>query len=136
MRFSNLFTAMAISLLSISWLCGSGIPGNDGAQHFPTIAELEKISFTEVKLGPSGSSPAAEVRAARDLFVAYRGGSNAISKYREPVETRGPRGVALFKTVADYSSPRSSEDSGLVQFCVFERPSRRPKRSPIVSCVK
>jgi S1-C subfamily serine protease len=100
MRLRSVFATQATLLLSIVSLCGSGTPADDGADRLPTVAELEKVKFTEMNPGTVESPPYAEVSAVRGFFVAYGVGSDAISKYREPVLTRGTQGVTVFKTVS------------------------------------
>lgn len=100
MRFRIPLAIAVVPLLSVIWLIGSGVPKGDETDRLPTVAEIEKINFSTVKSGTNEIPPYAEVRAARDLFVAYGGGSYAISKYREPVLTRGTRGVSVFRAAS------------------------------------
>jgi S1-C subfamily serine protease len=100
MRFRTLLAVAIVPLLSVIWLVGSEMPRSDETDRLPAVAELEKINFIGVNSVANDNPPYDEVRDARGLFVAYSGGSYAISKYREPVPTRGVQGVRVFRAAS------------------------------------
>jgi S1-C subfamily serine protease len=65
----------------------------------PSLSDLEKLNFTAAK-SDSLISPYDDVTVVRGLFLAYRAGSDAISKYHDPVPTRGTQGMTVFRTVS------------------------------------
>jgi S1-C subfamily serine protease len=100
MRFRMALAIAIVPLFSVIWFFGPGMPGSDETDLLPTVAELEKVNFTTVNSGTNENPPYDEVRDARGLFVACGGGWHAISKYREPVLTRGARGVSVFRAAS------------------------------------
>ena len=100
MQIKTLSAVLAGCLLSVICLPGSEMPSADPTDRLPTTGTLESVNFKEVAPVDNERAPYDEVCAARGLFVAYRGGADAVSKYREPVVTRGPQGVSVFKAVS------------------------------------
>jgi S1-C subfamily serine protease len=100
MRHAILATVLAIGFLWMCSILASGMPKGDAANHLPSISELEKLSFTAAEDSAASNLPYTEVSAVRGLFLAYNAGSEAVSKYRDPVLTRGASGIAVFKTVS------------------------------------
>jgi len=100
MRHEELVTFSAIMLLSICSVLASGMPSADATDHLPSISELETMNLTSVEPTPSPKLPYTEALTVRGLFFAYNAGSDAISKYREPVLTRGTSGITVFKAVS------------------------------------
>jgi S1-C subfamily serine protease len=68
-------------------------------QPIPSVSEIEKLNFSGVKDIPR-ISYYDDVCETRSLFVAFRTGSEALSKYHEPVATRGSQGMSVFKSVS------------------------------------
>jgi S1-C subfamily serine protease len=100
MRHVGLVTFLAIVLLSICSILASGIPSADAADHLPSMSELETLSFTAAEAANVPDPPYTEVSAVRGLFLAYKAGAEAVSKYRDPVLTRGTSGITVFKSVS------------------------------------
>jgi S1-C subfamily serine protease len=95
MRIPKLVT---LSLLLTLSLLGIGMSSSDA--DLPSISELEKLSFTPGDAASVPNPSYAEVSTVRGLFLAYNAGSEAVSKYRDPVLTRGTSGIAVFRTVS------------------------------------
>jgi S1-C subfamily serine protease len=100
MRHAMLATVLAIVFLGICSILASGVPEGDAADRLPSISELEKLSFTAADAAAASSLPYTEVSAVRGLFIAYNAGSETVSRYRDPVLTRGASGITVFKAVA------------------------------------
>jgi S1-C subfamily serine protease len=61
---------------------------------------LEKVAFTTDQRSSLAGAVYAGVSSARALIRAYDSEAPAITKYRDPVLTRGARGEAIFKSVS------------------------------------
>jgi S1-C subfamily serine protease len=99
MRHAMFATVLAIVFLWMCSILASGRP-KDAADGLPSISELEKLSFTAAEDPAASNLPYGEVSTVRGLFLAYNAGSEAVSKYRDPVLTRGASGIAVFKAVS------------------------------------
>ena len=100
MRHARIATASALLFSSMCLISASEIPSTTSGDHLPSIAELEQLSLTPVKLNSGANSSCTEMSAVRSLFLAYSVGSEAVSKYRDPVLTRGISGISVFKAVS------------------------------------
>jgi S1-C subfamily serine protease len=100
MRHAGFVTVLGIVLLSICSILASGMPSADATDHMPSISELETLSLTAAEVPTAPNLPYVEVSAVRGLFLAYNAGSEAVSKYRDPVLTRGTSGITVFKAVS------------------------------------
>jgi S1-C subfamily serine protease len=72
-------------------------PDTDG---LPTSAELERLTYQPADSNTRFRDPYAEVSDARQLFTAYAMEAQAVSRYHDPVLTRGVSGIQVFKTVS------------------------------------
>src|SRR5664279_3374448 len=100
MRHAGIATVSLFLLSSVCLILASEIPNTTATDRLPSIAELEQLSFTPTDPNSMPNLPYTEVPTARGLFWAYGAGLEAVSRYRDPVLTRGISGVAVFKTVA------------------------------------
>ena len=94
-RICKVFAGMVLLLV----LATSLLLGTDSKNSLPSVAELEKLTFAPVS-GDSYNSLHENVAVAKGLFVAYRGGLDALSKYHDPILTRGGFGISVFKSVS------------------------------------
>ena len=100
MRHARIVILSAMLFSSICSSLVSEMPSAKAADHFPSISELEQLSYTPTDPSSVPNLPYTEVSTVRGLFLAYSEGSEAVSKYRDPVLTRGSSGIAVFRTVA------------------------------------
>src|ERR1019366_10403153 len=91
-----ILSAMLFSAISLA----SEIPSTKAADHSPSISELEQLSYTPADPSSASNLPYTEVSTVRGLFLAYDAGSEAVSKFRDPILTRGPSGITVFRTVS------------------------------------
>jgi len=65
----------------------------------PSISEVEKLPTVQTaSVGTDFNYEA--VCQMRGLFLAFQSASGAISRYRDPVLTRGSQGISVFKAVS------------------------------------
>lgn len=100
MRRPKTSTLVLILFSLVRSIVASETPHANTADQLPSISELDKLIFTPADPGSVSSIPYPETSTLRGLFLAYNAGSEAVSRYRDPVLTRGASGVTVFKTVA------------------------------------
>lgn len=67
----------------------------------PALGELKTLQFSaDPKLSANEALLHSQIRANASLLKAYEEGLKAVRTYREPILTRGARGVALFKAAS------------------------------------
>jgi S1-C subfamily serine protease len=66
----------------------------------PSIAELEKVNFAPDAQANSSLPPYAEASDAKNLFIAFSATAKNVSRYRDPVLTRGAPGEVIFKSAS------------------------------------
>ncbi len=98
MQFRIRPSVIAILLFSVAAFV-SRMSADSGKDPLPSVSELEKLNFTAAAANAE-SSKYIDVCNVRGLFLAYQTASEALSKYREPVLTRGTQGIAVFRTVS------------------------------------
>ncbi len=102
MRVATMLGVLAAIFLVASPTVGFNPQSNGDS--LPTISELESLNFKSVDIAPtSNSNPNneyTEISNLRSTFLAYSAGSEAVSKYRDPVLTRGIPGISVFRTVS------------------------------------
>jgi hypothetical protein len=81
-------TAFSISLFIVGLSVASGSESGSGV--LPSLGELEKLPFVAAP-SDSYNPPNDDVNNARGLFLAYRATSQFLSRYHDPVLTRGPQ---------------------------------------------
>lgn len=100
MRQTRTLALLAVLLSSIFSILASEIPNAAANNNLPSISDLEKLSFMPANGDFASIRFYTDVSEARRLFLAYGAGLDAVSKYRDPVPTRGSSGIAIFKSVA------------------------------------
>ena len=98
MRHARIVILSALLFSAIS--LASEIPSTKAADHSPSISELEQLSYTPTDPSSASNLPYTEVSTVRGLCLAYDAGSEAVSKFRDPVLTRGTSGITVFRTVS------------------------------------
>src|ERR1019366_8689534 len=78
-----ILSAMLFSAISLA----SEIPSTKAADHSPSISELEQLSYTPTDPSSASNLPYTEILTVRGLFLAYDAGSEAVSKFRDPILT-------------------------------------------------
>jgi 2-alkenal reductase len=100
MRHARITVFSAILLSSICSILAWEMPNTNATDHLPSISELEQLNFKPTDPNSMSNLPYTEVSTVRGLFLAYSAGSEAVSRYRDPVLTRGTSGISVFKTVS------------------------------------
>lgn len=100
MRHARIVILSAMLFSSICSSLASEISSMKTADHLPSILELEQLSYTPTDPSSVSNLPYTEVSTVRGLFLAYGAGCEAVSKFRDPVLTRGTSGISVFKTVS------------------------------------
>ncbi len=93
-------TKAQFALGTILWflICIVGLSTAEMPDSLPSISELDKLRTTATS-NNDGSAYSA-VCNMRGLFLAFGAGLDAISRYREPILTRGSQGISVFKAVS------------------------------------
>lgn len=100
MRHARIVILSAMLFSSICLSFASEIPSTKSADQSPSLSELEQLSYTPTDPSSASNLPYTEVLTVRGLFLAYDKGSEAVSKFRDPILTRGTSGITVFKTVS------------------------------------
>lgn len=100
MRPARIAILSVILLSSICAILAAEILSTSATDGLPSISELEQLRFTPADPGSVSNLSYTEVSTVRGLFLAYGAGSEAVSKFRDPVLTRGTSGISVFKTVS------------------------------------
>jgi S1-C subfamily serine protease len=98
MCFRTMCNIVAVVFIGICTMSASGRSDRELQDTLPQISELTHLNFTPGD--KVESSDYADISYAKSLFVAFNGGTDALSRYREPVLSRGTQGITVFRSVS------------------------------------